>query len=100
MFRTHQIKLTYIKDYILHFEEYSYKKLKTKITKRSRNINKTCFKFAWKPIDKIIYLVGIAESEKGKEIVFMEINMKEMEILRRFLCYCLDVEENQLNRGD
>ncbi len=93
MSRNHQIKLTYIKDYILHFEEYSYKKLKTKITKRS-NINKTCFKFAWNPIDKVIYLVGIAESEKGKETVFMEINIREIETLTKFLQYCLTVEED------
>ncbi len=94
MSRNHQIKLTYIKDYILHFEEYSYKKLRTKITRRSRNINKTCFKFAWNPIDKVIYLVGIAESEKGRETVFMEINMKEIEILTKFLQYCLTVKED------
>ena len=95
-----QIKLTYIKYGILHFEEYSYKKLKTKVTKRSGNVSKTCFKFAWNPIDKVIYLIGIEENEKGKETAFMEINMKEIEILRRFLCYCLKVEGNRLSKED
>ena len=100
MFRNHQIKLTYIKDYILHFEEYSYKKLKTRVTRRSRNVSKTCFKFAWNPIDKVIYLIGIEENEKGKETAFMEINMKEIEILRGFLCYCLKVGERQAKQGN
>ena len=90
MFKTsNRIRLTYIKEGILHFEEYYYKNLKTRVTKRSRNIDKTCFKFVWNPLDKVIYLVGISENGEKKESAFMEIGIKEMEILKRFLQVCL-----------
>ena len=94
MFKTsNRIRLTYIKEGILHLEEYYYKDLRTRVTKRSRNIDKTCFKFVWNPMDKVVYLVGISENGERKESAFMEIGIKEMEILKRFLQACLTVSK-------
>jgi len=84
-----RIKLAYIKNYTLHFKEYHYRKLRTKMARRSGNVDRVCFRFEWSPVDRTLCIVGTSETKGRIEVAIMEVNMKEIETLLKFLQRCL-----------